>query len=537
MVFAFCICSTQLAHAQGVGYNPVPTSFQNTLTTSCSGGGSAAVLPVSFDFYKAGVTDAPGAGAGTSCEILLRSSSAMRDATHANATPVMTTFPATYNSDNGSNDRYEAIVPVALQNGRYTWECKCSHGGTDYYSWDYGTTSGNSLQFFTVGSAGLYRSMVILDAGSGNEYFDMLKFMPGNIELPAVIPGPNGNGGFCTSDPLLFSGGEINTYKNNWNGDQGNICGGTIFVEIEVASVAGAGCTVAGGVVKTSVPLLYRDDCPIGYNGQFSGGGSCQTQDANSLDQRWDEVASGLDLTALATTLCDPTTSTGDVTYTLKFHTEVTYDCANGCTITEREPAVGAYTTSFKINGDSDIGCGMQLPVELLEFTGRNLEDNNVLNWSTASESNSSHFEIERSLDGTDFLQIGRVDAAFESNVVMDYGFVEEDVKSGNYVYRLKMVDLDDSYEYSDVLNIRVEGKKLSIKANPNPSFGQIEIQSNSTKKQLEISVFSMVGQLVEYAEVDSNSAQMDLSHLAKGIYLLNVSNGEEYTTEKLVLR
>lgn len=526
----------QFSFGQGVGYNPFPDSYNNIASDACIGGTSSSSFDVFFDFYKAGVTELPGAGAGVLCEVMIRKDDADRDAGFDNTTPILATYTATYISDNGNNDRFMATIPSGLDNGRYTWECKCSHDGTDYLSWDYTTNTGNSLQYFTVGAAGIFRSMVVLDDGGGNTYYDLQKFQPGNIDLPSQISGPNGNNGFCTTDQLILSGAETNIYKNNWHGASGNMCGGTFHVEMEVAGLNGTGCTV-GASSSSSFAVNFRDNCPMGYTSTFSFGGSCQTQDANSIDQRWENLSANIDLMAMATSLCDPDFTTQEVTYTLKFYTETTVDCAGGCALTLREPASGYYTTSFMINGDADSpgGCMIQLPVELIDFSVSPENEDHVISWTTASEVNSHYFEVERSYNGSDFETIRQLSAAGSSSEPLYYQFIDEKVKAGQYLYRLKMVDLDGSFEYSEIKSIHKKDKYTNIALTPNPTKGILSMNTSSNQN-MDVQFFNIMGQEV-YSVINHDSQQeINIEHLEKGIYFVSIAVGEDIYTEKMIL-
>jgi len=91
------------------------------------------------------------------------------------------------------------------------------------------------------------------------------------------------------------------------------------------------------------------------------------------------------------------------------------------------------------------------LPVELVSFSGEERDCSTYLSWRTATETNSSHFVIERSFDAINFTAIGRVTSAGNSQEVIDYHFSDHDAGLQTY-YRLLQVDLDGSFEYSDIV-------------------------------------------------------------------------------------
>jgi hypothetical protein len=97
------------------------------------------------------------------------------------------------------------------------------------------------------------------------------------------------------------------------------------------------------------------------------------------------------------------------------------------------------------------------LPVELTAFNARLEEPHVQLNWETASEENADFFAIERSESGQEFTQIGTIQAAGDSDTPLQYSYLDEQVANrfgGTLFYRLRTVDFDGSYEYSDITSV-----------------------------------------------------------------------------------
>jgi len=104
------------------------------------------------------------------------------------------------------------------------------------------------------------------------------------------------------------------------------------------------------------------------------------------------------------------------------------------------------------------------LPIELMVFIARPLNATDVqLNWTTATEINSSHFDIERSTQGITWIKIGTVAAAGNSHSNLSYNLIDknvfdsDEVTNTDFYYRLNMVDLDGQFEYSDVRQVKFE--------------------------------------------------------------------------------
>ena len=126
-----------------------------------------------------------------------------------------------------------------------------------------------------------------------------------------------------------------------------------------------------------------------------------------------------------------------------------------------KPPAVSATTTITEILLRTPVSGGgyqwnhacafnITLPVDLISFEAEREGDNIKLNWSTASEENNDYFEIQKSYDGEVFTPIGYVDGAGNSNAVLEYNYT--DSETGKAYYRLKQLDYDGEFEYSDIV-------------------------------------------------------------------------------------
>ncbi len=173
--------------------------------------------------------------------------------------------------------------------------------------------------------------------------------------------------------------------------------------------------------------------------------------------------------------------------------------------------------------------CLAGLPIELLSFTGRNINGINELAWKTATEENSDFFEIQKSIDGVNFARIGVVDAAGESLVTLSYTFEDAMPAIGNNYYRLRMVDLDGTFEYSNVVTIatRLYGD-ISVYPVPANDAIYVAYESDNTS-EIQIQVVSFVGQTLltrtENTVQGLNSFELDISQLATGTYLIQITN------------
>lgn len=160
------------------------------------------------------------------------------------------------------------------------------------------------------------------------------------------------------------------------------------------------------------------------------------------------------------------------------------------------------------------------LPVEFSSFAARQSESHSNLYWVTASEINASHFEVEHSQDGREFAYIGKVAATGFSQTESSYDFLHKDPGTGTHYYRLKQIDCDGSYDYSDVRSVRFEGSgagaELAVYPNPATTYATITIQA----EVYTVRVFDQSGRLVTQL---NNTTQLDVSDWTAGVYLVQL--------------
>ena len=175
------------------------------------------------------------------------------------------------------------------------------------------------------------------------------------------------------------------------------------------------------------------------------------------------------------------------------------------------------------------------LPVTLSAFSAKNIESKAELFWQTTEETNFDHFEIESSLDPkSDFKKIGEI---MGNNVDRNYRYSDLTAPKGTPVYyRLKMVDRDGTYAYSQIEWILLDGvQKLTIF--PNPASKLIQIEASETLQ--EINILDNSGLPVFTKRIDSvQNPSLDIPTLPSGTYILRAKsiNGVTYYN-KLVIK
>ncbi|MEY4928071.1 MAG: hypothetical protein RI894_2507, partial [Bacteroidota bacterium] len=161
----------------------------------------------------------------------------------------------------------------------------------------------------------------------------------------------------------------------------------------------------------------------------------------------------------------------------------------------------------------------ISLPVKLLTFTGRKNDKYHHVQWTTATEQNSAFFVVQHSTNGIDFQDIGRVSAAGNSNTPSSYSFENAYFATGNNYYRLKMVDLDDAFEYSSTVTIRQDLAANGVHLYLNPTTGVLNIETDNP--QQTIVIVNELGILVR--TLTSVPPQIDLSELPSGVYMIRI--------------
>ena len=138
------------------------------------------------------------------------------------------------------------------------------------------------------------------------------------------------------------------------------------------------------------------------------------------------------------------------------------------------------------------------LPIALQSFTARAEEQSSILHWQSAQEVNFEGFDIERSLDGKVFSSIAWVPAEGGESPQF-YNYRDLEVDNGNsYYYRLKMIDTDGSYEYSDIKVVSFESSPLELEVFPNPITDEIKMNWDShSANQVELNIIDALGRNV----------------------------------------
>lgn len=187
------------------------------------------------------------------------------------------------------------------------------------------------------------------------------------------------------------------------------------------------------------------------------------------------------------------------------------------------------------------VGVCTVLPVELIGFKSMCLNNKTDLTWSTATEHNNAFFSIERSNNGFDWREIGRVNAKQNSNTINHYYYSDEQPISGLSYYRLVQVDKDQNAKVVKIISNDCEMFNPSISYYPNPFSDNLTIDIKDLKGKLATLTFvNILGQIVK-EEIIANEKningiyKVDLSQLAKGTYFIHFNSDDITEVTKVI--
>ncbi len=194
-----------------------------------------------------------------------------------------------------------------------------------------------------------------------------------------------------------------------------------------------------------------------------------------------------------------------------------------------------AYTATFDSGfsgfglSDADPVAG-NLPVTLTAFEGKNTPEGNLLNWTTTTETNNDHFEIQHTPDGRNFIELGKVSGVGNSAVVNHYRFLHSNYPTGLSYYRLKQVDRDGKSAYSRVIKIDAANSG-QLKFFPNPVQSLLTVQlPDASLKMVNVKVINISGREVitkRGVKLSNGEYVLDLSKLPVGIYRVVLTDGK----------
>lgn len=385
-------------------------------------------------------------------------------------------------------------------------------------AWGAGGAGGSA-----VGNASpLYRAMG--GGGGGGAYvFGTIIVMPGDIINYTVAPNtganssttplnggsstfgsvvaPGGNGGECVS--AAISGGHIGGVGGL--GASGNKNGGNGGSRI---GYDGTNCTSNCGT----------------HDGAGGGGGASNSEDGGSASDLFPNGAGGVGgATGGGNGGNGPTTSGSN----------------GGGGLVIGGGGAGAWATSSTTVRNGGAGARGQiritytvLPIKIKSFYITISNKSSLINLITVSETNNSHFNIERSADARNFESIGEIKGAGNSSREISYAFTDERPLPGINYYRIKQTDYDGQYSYSEIRSVRHKGIS-NVSITPRTTEGRLDI--NTELEDYTIAIYNAAGQEVKKMTGMSLDQSISLETLQAGVYFVKINSRSESETVRIV--
>ncbi len=342
-------------------------------------------------------------------------------------------------------------------------------------------------------SSGIWQTYVVISLNGGDNAFYAGSTNPDNSTLWASVD----LGTITSATTLILKGGEIKTFKNG----SSDVTGAKLFYRV---------------YKDGSTPGAYSEyDLPWFAN---LGNG----------DQKWQTTGGTVDLQ-------DQMTSSGT------WYIEVYWEAYTNIDGTHQNTGGGLKS----VTGDNS------LPVELTSFTGKVVVNSINLYWNTATEVNNYGFEVERAKavsgnQNVQFAKVGFVEGNGNSNSPKSYSFTDGNVTSGKYIYRLKQVDTDGQFEYSQEIEVSVDNliNGYVLEQNyPNPFNPSTSIKFGFQQDtRAEVKVYNVIG--AEVATLFNGIADagriyevtFDASGLASGTYFYKLVTPDKTDVRKMIL-
>jgi hypothetical protein len=206
-------------------------------------------------------------------------------------------------------------------------------------------------------------------------------------------------------------------------------------------------------------------------------------------------------------------------------------NCGNGKNACSAPVVYGPATLNF-----AGVSSSAVLPVKLSAFNVALVAGQVSIDWTTDMEANASRYEIERSIDGINWNTIGTVKAKGNSSIVTKYAYNDMLKTSGNVSYRLKMIDLDETFTYSLIRTVKTTAT-VEMNVFPNPATNYIVISAKDNEKK-NIQLLNINGQIVKQTSGAGNIT-LSVNECKGGYYFVKVSdaNGNVNTFKVLIAK
>jgi hypothetical protein len=306
------------------------------------------------------------------------------------------------------------------------------------------------------------------------------------------------------------------------------------FVKVEFSSAPISGGSLTAtyldqdmaefGIPSTFYSIPAMGACPAFEVSRLSGQGYWKMDDADGLNEGAYDITFDAEGFEIVNDICALTAlkrvGAGDWTQS------GTHVPATGNTV---RPVVKRTGASGWSNWGFGGGGVNPLPIELLEFSATPNGNQVDVFWTTASEINNERFEVERSSNAQSFTKITTLAGAGNSNTLLSYTATDLQPLNGVSYYRLKQIDYNGSFEYSEIVPVVFGGN-----ATPQLQFagirsGMLELNFTMPLRNVQVHVFDLSGRLLISGGSDDAVTQLQVpaSTLSDGLYLVNIESPE----------
>lgn len=168
------------------------------------------------------------------------------------------------------------------------------------------------------------------------------------------------------------------------------------------------------------------------------------------------------------------------------------------------------------------------VPITIIDFKVRKEGEISLLQWKTAQADNFSHFEVERAGVDGNFVNIGQVNypALDDRSNEKDFSFVDPTPLDGDNYYRLKLIDLDNSFEFSDIKTINFNAASLEVFPNPVAKGNSLQVKTNKVLGKIQI--VDANGKLVRQVNHSGGELNIQTENMVTGMYYIKQGDSKE---------
>lgn len=326
---------------------------------------------------------------------------------------------------------------------------------------------------------GIFQSYIVLteDNGPSLDYAGGINAENANLVFP--------NYDFESPSSLYLKGAKLKTWQTN--GGSCNVDSGELSYKVYKSN------TDPSSVAFQNIALSLDETIPSG----------------TSLDKIFQDTSQNIDLMALMTTPGN---------WKIEVYWRGIVDFGNG--------GNDLFDSNFGNNHIAQLDIVI-LPVDLTSFSAR-IKTNSVnIDWTTATESNSDYFNVERSFDGSEFEVLGQKKAQGNSMENVNYSFLDESPINGINYYRLRQVDIDGSFRFSEIIPIEYSTGNNQFDIYPVPANGEISFAS---KIPCKLIIYNPSGQIVYDQTCNAGENSIDLYSLTSGLYFYTVYKATDFS-------